>query len=176
MDRNKLLVAIISFVIIGICITSFGKEREKGDESPVAEEKAEDSESSVEKERVEDSEGDSVEAEKTDRDPFSLPVGVRFREKKKEKRDGVILSANQEFPEGMVASNLNGIYQSGKNTTANINGIWVKEGDWVGEEQVIDIQEDNVILSREDGEKRTLSLQEAESELKVIKRVKPVSN
>jgi hypothetical protein len=164
MDRNKLLVAIISFGIIGVCITCFGKEREKGDESPVAEEKAENNEDSV-----------AVKVERLNRDPFSLPAGVSFLEKKKKEKAGDT-SVYTEWKEGVVASNLNGIYQSGKNVTANINGVWVKEGDLVGEERVIDIRWDSVILGGKGGVKRALSLKGIGTELKVIEKVKPVSN
>lgn len=164
MDRNKLLAAIISFGIISVCITCFGKEREKGDENPLAEEKAEDNESSV-----------AVNVERLNRDPFSLPAGVGFLEKKKEGKAGVS-SLYTEWKEGVVASNLNGIYQSGKNITASINGVWVKEGDLVGEESVVEIKLDSVILGGKDGKQRALSLKGIGSELKVIEKVKPVSN
>ncbi len=164
MDRNKLLVLIISFGITGVCITCFGKEIEKGDESPVAEEKAENNKSSV-----------AVKVEGLNRDPFSLPAGVGFLEKKKKGKSSVS-SVYTEWKEGVVASNLNGIYQSGKNVTANINGVWVKEGDLVGEESIIDIRWDRVILGGKGGKKRTLSLKGLGSELKVIEKIKPVSN
>ena len=164
MDMKKSLAIIITFGIISICISSFGNEREKGDESPVVEKKTEKNEDSV-----------AVKVERLDRDPFSLPAGVGFLEKKKEGKAGVS-ALYTEWKEGMVASNLNGIYQSGKSVTANINGVWVKEGDLVGEDSVVEIRRDSVILSGKDGEKRALSLKGIGSELKVIEKVRPVSN
>ena len=72
-----------------------------------------------------------------------------------------------------MASSVNGIFQSGNIATANINGVWVKKGDWVGEEQVTDIKKDSVVLEDKEKKKRKLLLQGVETELKVIERVKP---
>ena len=74
-----------------------------------------------------------------------------------------------------MASSVTGIFQSGNIVRANINGIWVKEGDWVGEEQVIEIETENVVLiGGEEKEKRNLPLRGVrgvETEFKVIERV-----
>ncbi len=144
-----LLLTVIIIGILSACFTTLNGEEAKDSEN-------------------------SVNEEELYRNPFSLPPGVGFIEKEK-KEEAVTYSTLIEWKEGVVASSVSGIFQSGRNTMANINGIWVKEGDWVGEEQVTDINKDNVVLSGKDGEKRTLSLQGVKTEVKVIKRVKPKS-
>ncbi|MEE9315653.1 MAG: hypothetical protein V3U97_00925, partial [bacterium] len=86
------------------------------------------------------------------RNPFSLPSGVSF-----EKTEAVG-AYSEVWKEGIVASSVNGIFQSGNIVRANINGIWVKEGDWVGEEQIIEIETENVVLIGKETEKRNLPL------------------
>ena len=49
-----------------------------------------------------------------------------------------------------MANNVNGIFKSGNIVRANIDGIWVREGDWVGEEQVMEIGTENVVLAGEE--------------------------
>ncbi len=99
------------------------------------------------------------------RNPFSLPSGVSF-----EKTEAVG-AYSEVWKEGIVASSVNGIFQSGNIVRANINGIWVKEGDWVGEEQIIEIETENVVLIGKETEKRNLPLRGVGTELKVIERV-----
>ena len=113
-----LIPAVIISGILGVCFTTLNGEEIKADDS-------------------------SVEKVNVYRNPFSLPSGVRFVEK----TEAVgAYSENTEWKEGVVASSVNGIFQSGNIVRANINGIWVKEGDWVGEEQVIEIETENVVL------------------------------
>lgn len=143
--RAKLLLipAVIISGILGVCFTTLNGEEVKADDS-------------------------SVEEVKVYRNPFSLPSGVRFEEK-----TGAVgaYSENGKWKEGVVASSVNGIFQSGNIVRANINGIWVKEGDWVGEEQIIEIETENVVLIGKETEKRNLPLRGVETELKVIERV-----
>ena len=136
--------AIIISGILSVCFTTLNGEEVKADVS-------------------------SVEKVNVYRNPFSLPSGVRFEEK----TEAVgVYSDYTEWKEGSVASRVNGIFQSGNIVRANINGIWVKEGDWVGEEQVMEIEADNVVLiGGEEKEKRNLPLRGVEAELKVIERV-----
>ncbi len=113
----------------------------------------------------------SVEQVAAYRNPFSLPSGVRFAEK-----SGVVGSYSEfaEWKEGVVASNVNGIFKSGNIVRANIDGVWVREGDWVGEEQVMVIGVENVVLTgEEEGARRTLPLRrEDNANFEVIERVK----
>ncbi len=117
---------------------------------------------------------DVVERGEKFRSPFSLPAGVGFvqNEKNKKKEDVFYLGFNK-WKEGEVADRVNGTFQSGKNTMANINGRWVKEGDQVGEEYVLEIRRDAVVLMGKEKVKRELSARGAETNLKVIKKVKP---
>jgi len=110
----------------------------------------------------------SVEKTYVYRNPLSLPTGVRFDEKA-----GTVGTSSEyaEWKEGVVASSVNGIFQSGNIVRANINGIWVKEGDWVGEEQVIAIETENVVLVGKENGRRNLSLRGAEIKLKVTEPV-----
>jgi hypothetical protein len=143
--RAKLLLipAVIISGILGVCLTTLNGEEVKADDS-------------------------SVEKVNVYRNPFSLPSGVRFEEKA-----GTVgaYSEYTEWQEGVVASSVNGIFQSGNIVKANINGIWVKEGDWVGEEQVIAIETENVVLLGKENDKRNLPLRGVETELKAIEPV-----
>ncbi len=111
-----------------------------------------------------------VEQVTAQRNPFSLPSGVRFAERVE------MVGAYSEFAEwkeGAVASNVNGIFKSGNIVRANINGIWVREGDWVGEEQIVEIGVENVVLTgEEESVRRTLPLREDKANFEVIERVK----
>ncbi len=142
---NFLLIpAVIISGILGTSFTTLNGEEVKADDS-------------------------SVEKVNVYRSPFSLPSGVSFVEKTGEVGE----FENTEWKEGVVANSVNGIFQSGNIVRANINGIWVKEGDWVGEEQVIEIETENVVLiGGEEKEKRNLPLRGVETELKVIKVAK----
>ncbi len=138
-----LIPAVIISGILGVCFTTVNGEVVKADDS-------------------------SVEKVNVNRNPFSLPSGVRFEEKA-----GAVgaYSENAKWKEGVVASSVSGIFQSGNIVRANINGIWVKEGDWVGEEQIIEIETENVVLIGKETEKRNLPLRGVEAELKVIELV-----
>ncbi len=100
-----------------------------------------------------------VEAEIVGRSPFSLPEGVR--------------SGFETFKEGEVAETVIGIFRSGTNVRAVINGKWTSEGDSIGDEKVLEIRRDAVVMVGEEGEKRELLLPWTEADLKVIKKVKP---
>ena len=137
-----LIPAVIVSGILGICFTTLNGEEIKDG-------------------------GSSVDKVNVYRNPFSLPSGVSF-----EKTEAVgAYSGNTEWKEGVVASSVTGIFQSGNIVRANINGIWVKEGDWVGEEQIIAIEKENVVLKGNEEEKRTLPLRGVEAVLKAIERV-----
>jgi hypothetical protein len=103
------------------------------------------------------------------RNPFSLPSGVRFEERAEAVSD---YSEYTEWQEGVVASSVNGIFQSGNIVSANINGIWVKKGDWLGEEQVLEIEAENVVLIGKENEKRNLPLRNIENGVKVVELVR----
>ena len=129
--------AVIISGSLGVCFTPLNGEEVKADDS-------------------------SVEEVDVYRNPFSLPSGVSFEE-----RNGAvgIYSEKGEWKEGIVASSVSGIFKSGNIVRANINGVWVKEGDWVGEEQVIEIETENVVLiGGEEKEKRNLPLRGVEAE------------
>ncbi len=111
----------------------------------------------------------TVEKATVYRNPFSLPSGVRFEERTEAVSD---YSEYTEWQEGVVASSVNGIFQSGNIVSANINGIWVKKGDWLGEEQVLEIETENVVLIGKENEKRNLPLRNVENGLKVVELVK----
>ncbi|MHC4269236.1 MAG: hypothetical protein ACYSTS_12310 [Planctomycetota bacterium] len=100
-----------------------------------------------------------VEAEKVYRSPFALPEGVH--------------SGFTEFEEGEVAKSVIGIFRSGSNVRAVINGKWTEEGASIGEEKVFEIRRDAVVMIGEEGGKRELLLPWTETDLKVIKKVKP---
>ena len=135
-----LIPAVIVSGMLGACFTALSGEEIKTDDN-------------------------SVEKANVYRNPFSLPSGVRF-EKKKEEVGKIFETV---WTEGVVASHVYGIFQSGNIAKANINGIWVKEGDWVGEEQVTEIETEHVVLV-EKGEKRNLPLRDFGTELQVIER------
>jgi hypothetical protein len=100
-----------------------------------------------------------VEAEKVNRSPFSLPEGIR--------------SEPETFKEGEVAETVIGIFRSGANVRAVINGKWTSEGDSIGDEKVLAIRRDAVVMVGKEGDKRELLLPWTETNLKVIKKVKP---
>ncbi len=104
------------------------------------------------------------------RNPFSLPSGVRFAERTE------VVGAFSEYAawkDGAVASSVNGIFRSGNIVRANINGIWVREGDWLGEEQVMEIGTENVVLTGEEiSERRELPLRGDGTQFEVVMRVK----
>jgi hypothetical protein len=127
---------------------------------------------SVVKEEAETNDN-SVKGEALYRNPFSLPTGVKFVEKGNRVSPGFSSENESTWDPEEVASSLSGIFQSGNIVKANINGKWMKKGDWLGEEQIVEIREDTVILIGK--EKRTLSLEGVEAELKVNERVKQVS-
>ncbi len=139
-----LIPAVIISGILSVCLTTLNGEEIKADDRAVE------------------------EVNLLYRNPFSLPSGVSFVEK----AETVGEFENTEWKEGVVASSVTGIFQSGNIVRANINGIWVKEGDWVGEEQVIEIKTENVVLIGKEKEKRNLPLRGVEAELKVIELVK----
>jgi hypothetical protein len=139
-----LIPAVIISGILGVCFTTINGEEIKDG-------------------------GISMEEVNVYRNPFSLPSGVRFV--KKTEAVGAY-SGNKEWKEGVVASSVTGIFRSGNIVRANINGIWVKEGDWVGEEQVIEIETENVVLIGKETERRNLPLRGVKTELKVLEIVK----
>ena len=55
----------------------------------------------------------------------------------------------------------------------SINGKWIKEGDQAGEEYVLEIRRDAVVLMGKNKEKRELPVQETEANIKIITKVKP---
>ncbi len=105
------------------------------------------------------------------RGPFTLPPEVNFLKKAQETADAYSESA--VWNEGMSASSVKGIFQSGDRTMANINHVWIETGNWVGEEQVTDIYRDSVVLKGKNGVKRTLFMQEdkEKAELKISTRI-----
>jgi len=125
---------------------------------------------------AEDMHGDSVnvdldhsEDEVSVRGPFTLPPEVNFLKKAQETTDAC--SESGEWKEGMIANSIKGIFRSNGKSIANINHVWVKTGNWVGEEQVTEIYEDRVILSGNNGVERTLLMQEDGARLKITKRI-----
>ncbi len=107
--------------------------------------------------------------EESARGPFTLPPEVNFLKKAQETADAYSESA--AWNEGMIASSVKGIFQSGGRTMANINHVWIETGNWVGEEQVTGINKDSVVLKGKNGVKRTLFLQEEKAELKISTRI-----
>ncbi len=103
----------------------------------------------------------SVEKEKVKeyRSPFSLPKGI--------------ISSSETFKKGEVAESVIGIFRSGTNVRAVINGKWTAEGDQIGEEKVLEIRRDAVVMVGKEGKKRELLLPWTETDLKIIKKVKP---
>jgi hypothetical protein len=143
--RFLLTHAVIISGIISICVTILNGAEVKSNDS-------------------------SVEQVTAYRNPFSLPSGVRFEERKE------MVGAYSEdavWKEGVVASSVNGFFKSGNIVRANINGIWVREGDWVGEEQVMEIGVENVVLmGEEESARRTLPLRGDGARFEVIERVR----
>ncbi len=101
----------------------------------------------------------SVETEGLNRSPFSTPKGIR--------------SISETFEKGEVAESVIGIFSSGINVRAVINGKWTSEGAQIGDEKVLEIRREAVVMVGEEGEKRELLLPWTETDLKVIKKVKP---
>ncbi len=108
-------------------------------------------------------EEDSKSSEGTEvkvyRSPFSLPEGVN--------------SGFETFQEGEVAESVIGIFRSGSNVRAVINGKWTAEGDQIGEEEVLEIRKDAVVMVGKEGAKRELLLPWTETDLKIVNKVKP---
>ena len=142
--RFLLIPAVIISGILSVCFTTLNGEEIKTDDSAVE------------------------EVNLLYRNPFSLPYGVGFEEK----TEAVGAYSESEWKEGIVASSVNGIFQSGNIVRANINGIWVKEGDWVGDEQIIKIEKENVVLIGKEKQKRNLPLRGVETGLKVVELVR----
>ncbi len=110
-----------------------------------------------------------VKDEELMRDPFTLPLDVNFLKKSLEVKNAD--SESGEWTEGMVASNVKGIFRSNGKSIANINHVWVETGKWVGEEQVTAINRDSVILSGKSGVKRTLLMQDDGAMFVTTKRI-----
>lgn len=130
---------------------------------------------SIEAQNAESIKNNSVvkeEGEALYRNPFFLPTGVKFVEKEKRLSPG-FSSENESWDPEEVASVLSGIFQSGNIVKANINGKWMKKGDWLGEEQIVEIREDTVTLIGK--RERRLYLEGVETELRVNECVKQVS-
>jgi hypothetical protein len=107
--------------------------------------------------------------EESMRDPFALPLEVNFLKKLQAAENAY--SESEEWIEGMVASNVKGIFRSNGKSIANINHVWVETGKWVGEEQVIAINRDSVVLSGKSGAERTLLMQEDGARFETTKRI-----
>ncbi len=112
---------------------------------------------------------DPVKDEELMRDPFALPSDVNFLKKSLEAEH--TNSESGEWIEGMIASNVKGIFRSNGKSIANINHVWVETGKWVGEEQVTAITRNSVILSGENGVERTLLMQEDGARFETTKRI-----
>lgn len=131
---------------------------------------------SIEAQNAESIKNNSVvkeEGEALYRNPFFLPTGVKFVEKEKRLSPGFSAEKESTWDPEEVASSLSGIFQSGNIVKANINGKWMKKGDWLGEEQIVEIREDTVTLIGK--RERSLYLEGVETELRVNERVKQVS-
>jgi len=107
--------------------------------------------------------------EESMRDPFALPLEVNFLKKSQAAENAD--SGSGEWIEGMVASNVKGIFRSNGKSIANINHVWVETGKWVGEEQVTVINRDSVVLSGKSGVERTLLMQEDGARFETTKRI-----
>lgn len=107
--------------------------------------------------------------EESMRDPFVLPLEVNFLKKSQAAEDAD--SESGEWIDGMVASNVKGIFRSNGKSIANINHVWVETGKWVGEEQVTAINRDSVVLSGKSGVERTLLMQEDGARFQTTKRI-----
>jgi len=115
------------------------------------------------------SESNPVKDEVLMRDPFALPLDVNFLKKSQASENAD--SESGEWIEGMVASNVRGIFRSNGKSIANINHVWVETGKWVGDEQVTAINKDSVILSGKSGVERTLLMQEKVARFETTQRI-----
>ena len=115
------------------------------------------------------SESNPVKDEVLMRDPFALPLDVNFLKKSQASENAD--SESGEWIEGMVASNVRGIFRSNGKSIANINHVWVETGKWVGEEQVTAINRNSVVLSAKSGVKRTLLMQEDSARFETTQRI-----
>ena len=115
------------------------------------------------------SESNPVKGEVLMRDPFALPLDVNFLKKSQASENAD--SESGEWIEGMVASNVRGIFRSNGKSIANINHVWVETGKWVGDEQVTAINKDSVILSGKSGVERTLLMQEKVARFETTQRI-----
>ncbi len=139
-----LFTTIIILNIVSVCVADMHREKASIDSDPVKD-------------------------EEQMRDPFALPLDVNFLKKSQAAEDAD--SGSGEWIEGMVASNVKGIFRSNGKSIANINHVWVETGKWVGEEQVTAINRDSVILSGENGVERTLLMQEDGARFETTKRI-----
>jgi len=110
-----------------------------------------------------------IKDEESTRDPFALPLEVNFLKKSQAAENAD--SGSGEWIEGMVASNVKGIFRSNGKSIANINHVWVETGKWVGEEQVVAINRDSVVLSGKSGVERTLLMQEEAARFETTQRI-----
>jgi len=115
------------------------------------------------------SESNPVKDEVLMRDPFALPLDVNFLKKSQASENAD--SESGEWIEGMVASNVRGIFRSNGKSIANINHVWVETGKWVGDEQVTAINKDSVVLSGKSGVERTLLMQEKVARFETTQRI-----
>ena len=115
------------------------------------------------------SESNPVKDEVLMRDPFALPLDVNFLNKSQASENAD--SESGEWIEGMVASNVRGIFRSNGKSIANINHVWVETGKWVGDEQVTAINKDSVVLSGKSGVERTLLMQEKVARFETTQRI-----
>jgi hypothetical protein len=115
------------------------------------------------------SESNPVKDEVLMRDPFALPLDVNFLKKSQASENAN--SESGEWIEGMVASNVRGIFRSNGKSIANINHVWVETGKWVGDEQVTAINKDSVVLSGKSGVERTLLMQEDGARFETTQRI-----
>jgi len=115
------------------------------------------------------SESNPVKGEVLMRDPFALPLDVNFLKKSQASENAD--SESGEWIEGMVASNVRGIFRSNGKSIANINHVWVETGKWVGDEQVTAINKDSVVLSGKSGVERTLLMQEKVARFETTQRI-----
>ena len=110
-----------------------------------------------------------IKDEESMRDPFALPLEVNFLKKSQAAENAD--SGSGEWIEGMVASNVKGIFRSNGKSIANINHVWVETGKWVGDEQVTAINKDSVVLSGKSGVERTILMQEKVARFETTQRI-----
>ncbi len=115
------------------------------------------------------SESNPVKDEVLMRDPFALPLDVNFLKKSQAPENAN--SESGEWIEGMIASNVRGIFSSNGKSIANINHVWVETGKWVGDEQVTAINKDSVVLSGKSGVERTLLMQKDGARFETTQRI-----